>query len=81
MFEDALNSITNSLEEKSNIKKTAKRVNALFNELSMLPFEIDVLEDTIENLSDKQKEELVLAIKDRNTEKVSDILGIEKMER
>lgn len=57
----------------------AEKINRLFEKMSLVPFSESDLDLAIERLSDNAKEALEEAIRDKDTRKLSSILGLKKL--
>lgn len=73
MFQDVLN----YLEERLNSKKLAQKINTMFSDMSMVPFPKEDLVIGIEKLSEEDQNNLIVAVGDKNTQAIVQILGLE----
>ena len=67
----------NYLEERLSPKKLAQRINTVFSDTSLIPFHKEGLVSEIAGLSEEELNKLLVAVDDKNTQVIVQILGLE----
>jgi len=80
MFEETLNDINKKLEEEVDTQSLVRKIDKLLDKMSLATFDEDELGRAIDDLSDESKYELKQAVKEKNTEKIFHILGVENIQ-